>query len=560
MAAKAAREQELLEQQRMNEEMEAEIDRLAHEQKVFEEEQKKLRREQSKKNKKNKKPVDVRGFTTSSVPTINSSVSQHKTTEERPIVVAVVGHVDSGKTTLMDTINSTSLQHKENRGISQQITTFYHPETNIIYVDTPGHAPFSKSRERCVAVADVILVIVDMYDGIVKQIMELIAPYVGKKRIVYAMNKIDTMASKTDSKTGKLYDEFSSVRINEFVTNMTYELTKINEENPQIFPVSAITGEGIKMMIHHLQKCPPIDYPEDFKCYVLDMRSDSTAETIILKGTVKVGDDLYLADQSKVHINRVTEFGKNLYRIKGVGLNKAIPGEEISMTCPETSKRIYEPIFSSYRGVNVYANSYCALEAILTLVSEFTEVKNHGVGEPPAAITKDQNPLILFNVEAGRDKVVSPVIYGENIYQLLTDLKQYFEDRNNEEIEANKQHFIVPVVLRHENVIFRHCNPLVIEVTVSTGRLIKGARLFNGENEEIGTVSEIRDVRERVIEEAVQGTVVTAAIITDTTRPKLGDKNTMKTMMTRDCLRLLQVFKKLYKPGEIETCRSMRPL
>ena len=131
--------------------------------------------------------------------TQQQGVLQNITVEEgalaaRPPVVVVVGHVDHGKTTLLDFIRKTKVAAKEKGGITQHLGA-YEVKTaqgNIIFLDTPGHEAFSKMRGRGMGVADIAILIVAADDGIMPQTIEAIKfAQEAKLPIIVAINKVD---------------------------------------------------------------------------------------------------------------------------------------------------------------------------------------------------------------------------------------------------------------------------------------------------------------------------------------------------------------------------------
>ncbi|KKR44226.1 MAG: Translation initiation factor IF-2 [Candidatus Moranbacteria bacterium GW2011_GWC1_45_18] len=117
-----------------------------------------------------------------------------KNLRHRPPVVTILGHVDHGKTTLLDTIRKTSVVEKEAGGITQHISAYQVKKKGeiITFVDTPGHEAFSAMRERGVNFADIAILVVAADDGVRPQTEEVIK-YLKEKKIpmVVAINKID---------------------------------------------------------------------------------------------------------------------------------------------------------------------------------------------------------------------------------------------------------------------------------------------------------------------------------------------------------------------------------
>src|SRR3989344_5012685 len=131
--------------------------------------------------------------------TKNKKNIENENSMERPPIVVVLGHVDHGKSTLLDYIRKTNTTDKEAGGITQHIsayevihTTSEGKEKRITFLDTPGHKAFSKMRERGANLADVAILVVSGEDGIKEQTIEVLKTIreTGVPFIV-AINKID---------------------------------------------------------------------------------------------------------------------------------------------------------------------------------------------------------------------------------------------------------------------------------------------------------------------------------------------------------------------------------
>ena len=161
---------------------------------------------------------------------------------EKPPVVTVMGHVDHGKTSLLDYIRQTNVQSGEAGGITQHIGA-YQVKSNgkkITFIDTPGHEAFTEMRARGAKVTDVVILVVAADDGVMPQTEEAIehAQAAGVPLVV-ALNKIDVPNANPDRVLGQLseHELVPEVYGGETVT----------------VPVSAKTGEGIEELLENVR-------------------------------------------------------------------------------------------------------------------------------------------------------------------------------------------------------------------------------------------------------------------------------------------------------------------
>jgi translation initiation factor IF-2 len=156
----------------------------------------------------------------------------------RPPVITILGHVDHGKTSLLDRIRKSNVVQSESGGITQHIGA-YQVEANgraITFVDTPGHEAFTSMRARGANVTDIIVLVVAADDGVMPQTVEAIAhAKAAAVPIVVALNKIDLPNVDTPSNINKIFGELSQQGLNPAEWGGDIEIVK----------TSATTGLGI---------------------------------------------------------------------------------------------------------------------------------------------------------------------------------------------------------------------------------------------------------------------------------------------------------------------------
>ncbi|MGM0541415.1 MAG: translation initiation factor IF-2 [Pseudomonadota bacterium] len=212
----------------------------------------------------------------------------HGATVTRSPVVTIMGHVDHGKTSLLDYIRKEKVAHGEAGGITQHIGA-YHVDTDkggVTFIDTPGHAAFTAMRARGAKITDVVVIVVAADDGVMPQTREAIqhakASGVG---MVIAVNKMDKEAANMDRVMQELVAE-------EVVPDAW-------GGDVQFVPVSAKTGMGIDDLLdaialqsEMLELEAPIEGPA--KGVVVESRLDkgrgSVATVLVQSGTLKKGD------------------------------------------------------------------------------------------------------------------------------------------------------------------------------------------------------------------------------------------------------------------------------
>jgi translation initiation factor IF-2 len=299
----------------------------------------------------------------------------------RAPVVTVMGHVDHGKTSLLDYIRRAKVAAGEAGGITQHIGA-YHVETPrgiITFLDTPGHEAFTAMRARGAKATDIVILVVAADDGVMPQTKEAIAhAKAAGVPIVVAINKIDKQGANTDRVTQEL--------IAEGVVPEAY-----GGEAPFI-PVSAKTGQGIDDLLENvslqaevLELTSPID--ASAKGLVIEAKLDKgrgpVATVLVQSGTLKRGD-VVLAGSSYGRVRAMLdENGKNIseagpsipVEIQGLTEVPAAGEEVMVMTDERKAREIALFRQGKFRDVKLAKQQAAKLENMFEQMGE-GEVKN----------------------------------------------------------------------------------------------------------------------------------------------------------------------------------------
>lgn len=159
-------------------------------------------------------------------------------TEQRPPVVAILGHVDHGKTTLLDFIRKANVAAREAGGITQSVGAYeiVHHDKKITFIDTPGHEAFSHMRARGASVADLVILVVAADDGVKPQTKEALSAITATGTpYLIAINKVDKPGANVEKTRQELAN--AGVLLEGYGGSVTW------------LPVSAKTGEGVPELL-----------------------------------------------------------------------------------------------------------------------------------------------------------------------------------------------------------------------------------------------------------------------------------------------------------------------
>ena len=297
-------------------------------------------------------PLEERARKSTAVEEVEEDASS---LEGRSPVVTILGHVDHGKTTLLDNIRKTRVVEREAGGITQHIGAYQaeYNERTITFLDTPGHEAFTTMRARGAEVTDIAILVVAADDGIMPQTVEAIDhAKAAEVPIVVAINKIDRPNADIDRVKRQLSE--NNLLIEEWGGDVI------------AVPVSAVTGEGVDDLLENILVVSEIS---DFKAnpsrsaqgVVLEAKLDKSrgpvATLLVKSGTLSVGNILVISSITG-RVKALVDYAGKRIRSAGpstpvevLGLNeppaagdtfKVAPSEREARTAAELAKRQHE--------------------------------------------------------------------------------------------------------------------------------------------------------------------------------------------------------------------------
>ena len=395
--------------------------------------------------------------------------------EPRNPVVSVLGHVDHGKTTLLDYIRQANVAEGEDGGITQKIGAYQATtdQGTIAFIDTPGHAAFSEVRARGANSTDIVILVVAADDGLQPQTEEAIShAKAAGVPIVVAVNKMD----REEADLEKVKTELSNKEL-------------IPEDwggQTQFLPISALKGDGIKELLEAVSlEAEVLELKAHHKGPAFGVVLDSTTEVgkgavatiLVQKGTLKKGDMILVGEQTKRVRSLVDENGNTLSEagpsvpasITGLDVPPKAGEEFVVVSSEKMAKEIsneraekareerlarnqisnLEMLFESELGnhtilnIVLKADTHGSLEAIIGSIKniENEEVKINIVHESVGSINANDVNLAMttnafvmgFNVRADNaaktlsEKESIEILYYSIIYDLIDGIKKSVE-------------------------------------------------------------------------------------------------------------------------------------
>ena len=360
----------------------------------------------------------------------------------RPPVVCVMGHVDHGKTSLLDAIRSTRVTDREAGGITQHIgaSVVSINGQNITFLDTPGHEAFTAMRMRGANSTDIAILVVAADDGVMPQTVEAInhAKAAGVE-IIVAVNKID----KPSANIEKVKQELSE-----------YELIPEDWGGSTIFcPVSAHTKEGIDNLLEMILLTAEVlelkaNPNRNARGLVIEAQLDkgrgAVATVLVQKGTLHVGDSIACG----------SSYGKVRAMIddKGARVKKAIPSTPVEIlglnSVPAAGETFV--VCDSDKEAKAFADTY------------ISEEKNRLIEDTKAKMSLDD---LFSQIQSGYMKELDLIVKAD-VQGSVEAVKQSLVKLSNEEVVVKVIHGGVGAINESDVILASASNAIIIGFNV----------------------------------------------------------------------------------------------
>lgn len=361
--------------------------------------------------------------------------------KKRSVVATMLGHVDHGKTSLLDKIRSTQVQSGEAGGITQHIgaSCVNWQGHTVTFLDTPGHEAFTAMRARGANMTDVVVLVIAADDGVMPQTIEAINhAKAAEVPVLVALNKIDLPGVDIN----RIYAQLSE-----------YDLTPTEwGGQTEVVKTSAVTGEGINDLLEHL----------DYVCELLELKADDTipatgwvveAKMDSQRGAVAT----LLIKEGKLNKGDVVLAGSAYGRTKmlrdsnGKNIKSAISSMPVEITglsdVPGAGDRFY--VLDDYNRAKAAAEENKASERESTLARR-------------TQVTLDN---LFSQIEAGNVKELNVIIRAD-VQGSVDVLTKYLSELSNEEVKIKILHAAPGGITEGDAVLAEASNALIIGFNV----------------------------------------------------------------------------------------------
>ncbi len=330
-------------------------------------------------------------------------------------VVTVMGHVNHGKTTLLDYIRKSRVASQEAGGITQHIGAYSVPvgKSFVTFIDTPGHSAFTAMRARGAKVTNIVVIVVAVDDGVQPQTVEAINhAKQAKVPVIVALNKVDVESSNPEQTKKQL---------------MEHGLTPEEWGGDTVFcPISALKGDGVSNLLEHIHLLAEVhelkaNPDRSAMGFIIESRMEKgrgcVMTLLVQEGTLQAGQTL-IADNQVGRARQMTDD-------TGRSVSSAGPGRAVEISGFQEVTRVGEPFYA-------VRNEKSARRFI-------TEQKTAQTAQPGNEEKKPSVEELLFQTYESKAKTLK-LILKTDVVGSLEAIKYSIENLNTEEVSAQIIH------------------------------------------------------------------------------------------------------------------------
>ncbi len=565
-------------------------------------------------------------------------IQKHREQRIRQPIVTLAGHVDHGKTSLLDKIRGTAIAKKEAGLITQAISCTVMPFDIIekiasdllkkfkielvipgfLFIDTPGHAAFTNLRKRGGSLADLVILVVDIREGMMEQTIECLGIFKEiKVPFLVALNKIDAIAgwqgkSKEFQKNleeqpehvkrdfdMKLYNFISQLSGHGFDSDLFFRVRDFTKQI-SIVPCSAKTGEGIPELLMMLAGLAQrflknkLAVEEEVRGTILETKFDKNLkyiEVVIYDGHLQEGDEIVIGNIEEPIVTKARALFEALPLAKGFEHTKEVTAasfariqipakEEIFPGMPlfagkknletvkkEIKKEISEIIKLDKEGIVIKADSLGSLEALIFLLrkagirvmkASIGNITRVDVMNAESSLEREPlNAVVLgFNVKVTEEVEEQVKVFtGNVIYKILEEYEKWREQREKELLRG-KLAITMPCKIKVLPYVFRKNKPAIFGVRVEGGKLKVDTPMMNSAGKKIDTVKAIQSEGQNIVE-AGRGKEVAISLPSITIGRQVREGDVLYSAISEDEFKTLQENKKYLSSDELSALHEI---
>ena len=425
-----------------------------------------------------------------------------KNAKPRAAIVTVMGHVDHGKTSLLDYIRNTNVADKESGGITQHIGAYRVEYNNsyLTFLDTPGHEAFTAMRARGAQVTDIVILVVSADDSVMPQTIEAINhTKAAEVPMIIAINKMDRPGADPEKVRRELSDQGV--------------LTETWGGKIQDVEISAKTGKGVnELMDSLLLEAEILDLKANKDCNamgtIIDSRLDRglgpVGTVLVQKGTLKVGDPFMCNDYSgKV---------KSILNDYGIKINEAFPSEAVQI--------------QGFDQVPQAADIFAVVdnEKNLKKIASDRQRISREIDQKKISFSLDHMSSLI---KEGSIKVL-PIVLKGDVDGSIEALAETLEKLNTEEVAVRVIHKAVGMITESDVLLAEASKAVIIgfhvQVTSNSRLLAKQAGVeIRNYTVIYNAVEEIKMALEGLLEpDKIENSLGKAEVLTQFKIPKIG--------------------------------------